>query len=128
MPFVNVKIAGPTLAPEQIGRLQRDITDIMADALGKDPAVTSVLVEQVAARGCSIAGTAVHVLAHINARITAGINTADQKARFIADAHTLLKRILGGGLPVATYVIVDEVAADAWGYDGVTQQHRAAPR
>ena len=125
MPFVNVKIAGPTLAPEQFSRLQRGMTDIMADALGKDPAITSVLIEQVAARGWSITDAEVHVFAHVNARITGGINTADEKARFIADAHTLLKRMLGGGLPVATYVIVDEVAADAWGYDGVTQQQRA---
>jgi 4-oxalocrotonate tautomerase len=126
MPFVNAKIAGPTLAPEQVSRLQRELTDIMVDTLGKDPAITSVLIEQVPARGWSIAGAAAHVLAHVSARITAGINSAEEKARFIAQTHALLKRILGGGLPVATYVIVDEIAPDAWGYDGITQQHRAA--
>ncbi|WP_275477560.1 tautomerase family protein [Aureimonas ureilytica] len=34
------------------------------------------------------------------------------------------RRALGVDLPLATYVVVDEVPADAWGYAGVTQEAR----
>jgi len=37
----------------------------------------------------------------------------------------LLKSVVGAAPPVATYVVIDEVPGDAWGYDGLTQAHRA---
>jgi 4-oxalocrotonate tautomerase len=125
MPFINVKIAGPTLALEQIGRLQRGLTDIMSEALRKERGLTSVLIEQVPASRWAIAGASAPVLAHVEATIAAGSNTVEERARFIAEAHRLLKLILGGGLPLATYVIIDELPEDSWGYDGITLQQRA---
>ncbi len=124
MPFVNIKIAGPTLAHEQVSRLQQRTTDLMADVLGKKPELTAVLVEQVAIQGWCVGRGPVRVAAHLDAKITAGTNTAEQKARFIAEANALLRAVLGAELPVASYVVVDEVAGDAWGYDGLTQDHR----
>jgi 4-oxalocrotonate tautomerase len=131
MPFINLKIAGPTLAPEQIARLHQRVTDLMADTLGKSPDLTAVLVEQVAPQGWSVGRHKVAVAAHLDAKVTAGTNDAEQKARFIAEANQLLHEVLGGALPLATYVVIDEVAADGWGYDGLTQRHRqfsATPR
>ncbi|CAN7760383.1 tautomerase family protein [Caballeronia sp. LjRoot29] len=125
MPFINVKIAGPTLAPEQIGRLQRGLTDIVFEALRKERELTSVLIEQVPASRWSIAGAVAPVLAHVTASVAAGSNTVEERARFIAETHRLLKLILGGGLPMATYVIVDEPPDDSWGYDGITHLQRA---
>jgi 4-oxalocrotonate tautomerase len=124
MPFISIKIAGPTLAPEQVSLLQDSTTNLMANVLGKKPELTSVLVEQVAVQGWSVGRRHVHVAAHLDAKITAGTNTPDQKARFIAEANALLRSVLGDELPVASYVVIDEVAGDAWGYGGLTQEHR----
>lgn len=125
MPFINVKIAGPTLAPEQVRRLQTGVTEMMAGVLRKKPELTSVLVEQLPPSGWSIGNRPASLAAHLDAKITEGTNTPDEKARFIVEANALLKAVLGPTLPVATYVVVDEIPGDAWGYDGLTQAHRA---
>ncbi|WP_019902901.1 4-oxalocrotonate tautomerase family protein [Methylobacterium sp. 77] len=128
MPFVNVKIAGPGLAAEQVAILHREVTGLMADVLGKKAALTAVLIEDVAVGGWQVAGRPVTCAAHIDASVTAGTNSAEEKARFIAQANQLLHRVLGDELPLATYVVVTEIAADAWGYDGQTQAHRQVAR
>ena len=37
MPFVNIEIAGPVLAPEQVQRLQRGATAPMAEVMRNGP-------------------------------------------------------------------------------------------
>lgn len=129
MPFVSLKVAGPTLAPEQVRRLQERATGLMAGVLGKQPELTAVLVEQAAVEGWAVGGAPVRVAAHLDAKVTAGTNAPDEKARFVAQAHDLLKEVLGAELPVASYVVVDELAGDAWGYGGLTQeQRRSSPQ
>jgi 4-oxalocrotonate tautomerase len=124
MPFVNIRIAGPTLAPEQIRRLQLRTTEIMVTELGRTPQVTSVLVEQPAISGWAVGGRPALVAAHVDAEITAGTATPAQKAAFIHATNTLLKQVLGADLAVVTYVTVVEIPGDAWGYDGRTQTER----
>lgn len=124
MPFVNIKIAGPTLAPEQICRLQKRTTNLMADVFGKKSELTSVQVEQAPIAGWSIGAASARITAHIDAKMPASANTPEDRARFIAEANALLKQVLGAELPIATYVAIEEIPGDAWGYDGVTQEQR----
>ncbi len=124
MPFISIKIAGPALSPEQIKLLQTQTTAFMKQILRKKAEVTGVSVEQVPAAGWSVGANAVPVGAHLAAVITAGTNSEAEKARFIAAAAEMLKSVLGAGLPVATYVVLQEVTAEAWGYDGLTQAER----
>lgn len=128
MPFVNVRIAGSGIAADQVDRLHSGVTALMADILGKNRDLTAVLVEEVPATGWQVGGRPVAFAAHVQAAITAGTNDAEEKARFIAEANALLHRVLGDALPLATYVVVQEIAADAWGYDGRTQAHRRLTR
>ncbi len=128
MPFITVKIASPDLTPEQTGHIQRAVTDLMAGVLRKKAELTSVLVEKTPAVGWTIGKQSLAVAAHLDAKVTAGTNTAAEKARFIAEAGALLKEVLGPALPIATYVVIDEVPGDAWGYDGLTQTHRTPPK
>jgi 4-oxalocrotonate tautomerase len=62
--------------------------------------------------------------------ITAGTNTAQEKADFIAAAWAELQRQLaaGGPLEPASYVIVRELPAGDWGYGGKTQAARRRMR
>ncbi len=125
MPFIRLTIAGPEIEPDTVGALQRGITGLMAEILGKRADLTAVLVESASAGGWSIGGAAVVRAAHVEARVTQGTNTAEEKARFVETAHDLLVRTLPGPLPLATYIVVQEVPADAWGYGGQTQAQRA---
>jgi 4-oxalocrotonate tautomerase len=124
MPFVSIKISGPTLAVEQVRRLQERTTDLLSSVLDKNADLASIVVEQVAAPGWAVGRAAARVAAHLEAKVTAGTNTSEQKARFVAEADALLRDVLGPELPVATYVVVDEIASDAWGYAGLTQDRR----
>ena len=126
MPFVNIKVAGPALAPERVRCLQRGATRLMAEVMRKRPELTAVLVERVDAAGWSVGGEPVRVAAHLDVKVTAGTNTGAEKARFVADAMRLLRDVLGGDLDPVAYVVVHEVPGDAWGWDGRTQAGRAA--
>lgn len=125
MPFIHVKIAGPVLPPVDVIRLQQEITAMMAGILRKKAELTSVLVEQVSCSGWSIGGHSVPIAAHLAVWITAQTNTAEEKSQFVAKAHALLKTVAGLDLPVATYVVINELPRENWGYDGLTQAHRA---
>jgi len=125
MPFMNIKVAGPTLVPEQVRRLQRDATGLMAGILRKKPELTAVLVEQVPAMGWTVGAEPVQAAAHLDVKVTEGTNTAEEKARFVAEAMSLLRSVLGSSLNPVAYVVVHEVPSDAWGWDGLTQAYRA---
>jgi 4-oxalocrotonate tautomerase len=125
MPFIHVKVAGPQLEPAQITALQQGVTRLMAEVLHKNAALTAVLVEQVALAGWSVGAEPVAQAAQIDAIISAGTNTPEQKARFIAEAYGLLRRVLGPDLSDVSYVVLHDVPKDSWGFGGLTQAARA---
>ena len=126
MPFVNIKVAGASLAPEQILRLQAEATRLMADVMHKKPELTAVLIEQVDATSWTVGAAPVRAAAHLDVKVTAGTNTPEEKRRFVSEAVLLLRSVIGPTLNPVCYVVVHEVAADAWGYGGRTQADRAA--
>lgn len=129
MPHVSLKVFGSALPAPVRQALHDGLTTLMADILKKDPVLTSVLLEALPAPAASwtVGGQPQEACAHLDARITAGTNSAEEKGAFIAAAMDLLRRHLGA-LPVATYVVVTELPADAWGYAGRTQAARHAAR
>lgn len=124
MPFIRITVFGPTLAPEQVAHLQNETTDLMESALGKVANLTGVLVEQPSAASWTIGRNPARVAVHVHATITAGTNSAIEKARFIELAMNLLRNTFGSELSPATYIVLDEVSAQSWGYDGRTQESR----
>jgi 4-oxalocrotonate tautomerase len=128
MPFINVKVAGPQLERSQTVALQKGITALMAEILHKKGPLTAVLVEQLPAAGWSIGGEPVIRAAQLDAYVSAGTNTAEEKTRFVAEAFALLRRVLGPELPEISYVLVHDVPMNSWGYGGLTQEYRAQQR
>jgi len=126
MPFVNIKVAGASLAPEQILRLQAEATRLMADVMHKKPELTAVLIEQVDAARWTVGAAPVRAAAQLDVKVTAGTNTPEDKRRFVSEAVRLWRSVIGPTLNPVCYVVVHEVAADAWGYGGRTQADRAA--
>lgn len=122
-----------TLKLQRVGSLSAQralaqaLTAITADELGKDPALTAVVFEQVEGGAWWIGGDApARETAMLEIRITAGSNTAEQKARFVEAAHAALQQHLAPerALEDASYVVVHELPATDWGYGGLTQQAR----
>lgn len=130
MPYVRITAAGEPLTPRQVAALQGGTTTLLHRLLGKRAAVTVVTVLDAAAERWAVAGDALPPgarCAQVDAFITAGSNGGEQVAGFIAAVHGLLSEVLGD-LAAPAYVMVHELAADQWGYDGRSQaQRRAAP-
>jgi 4-oxalocrotonate tautomerase len=60
-------------------------------------------------------------------KVTAGTNTDEEKEKMIRQAIEMFKEVVGA-IPEASYVVIHEVDATAWGYDGRTQRSRASAR
>lgn len=125
MPFIDVKVAGRPLEPQQVAHLQKGVTALMAEVLDKVGPLVGVLVEQVPLAAWSVGGEPVRCAAQVDAIVSAGTNTPEQKARFITETAQLLRSVLGPELSEVCYVVIHEVPKDSWGYDGRTQAQRA---
>jgi 4-oxalocrotonate tautomerase len=133
MPMITLQVAaGPS--PELTRRLVEAVVTLTAEHLGKDPKVTAVAVQYVPPREWFVGGRSTEELRRaaffLDVRISDGTNTKDEKSRYVAEAFAALDGLLGGVHP-ESYVHVDDVRADAYGYGGVTQERRyveARPR
>jgi 4-oxalocrotonate tautomerase len=126
MPVISITVSGKPVSTQQHQDLQQKTTQLMAQVMGKHPSVTAVLVQSLPSSNWAIGG---HALddhqrgAHMDITITTGTNTTVEKTVMIEAAYRMLTDVLGP-LPEASYVVIHEVAADAWGYGGVTQRSR----
>ena len=126
MPTLKLKIA-PLQNPGRHASLARALTRITAQHLGKRPEVTAVMIEDLPGAQWFVGGAqAKRPTALLEISITRGTNTAPEKEAFIEAAFDELQRQLAGdgALEEASYVIVHELPATDWGYDGVTQWER----
>ncbi len=129
MPTLRLQVA-PLLNPERYAALGAALTRITAQVLHKKPQVTVVMIDDLPAARCLVSGReAAQPIACLEISITAGTNTAEEKAQFIAQAHAELGRQLGTHsqlLHEASYVVVRELPASDWGYGGISQAARRA--
>lgn len=126
MPTLQLKVS-PLQNPAHYRALASALTRLSTLHLGKRAEVTAVMIDDVPAARWHIGGSDVAgPTAFLEISITAGTNTADDKAAFIAAAFAELERQLGAGRPLtpASYVIVRELPATDWGYGGQTQAAR----
>lgn len=127
MPFLRITVLTPTLAPEQVRRLQQGATDLMVTVMRKPVAGVAVLVEHLARdAGWTIAGMPVSLAAEVDVIIGAGTNTSAEKTRFSAEMMALLRAVLGPELREETYIVLHELPHDSYGRGGLTRAARAA--
>jgi len=129
MPFMHLRLSRPqgTGPALDTAALADRMTALIGQHLGKKPALTALQIESVdaaqwfiGARSLADQGLASF---HAQIQVTEGTNTKVEKAGFVSAVHALLAEALGS-LHHASYVVVEEVPADAWGYGGHTQERR----
>ncbi|WP_420335899.1 tautomerase family protein [Roseibium sp.] len=59
MPYVNIQVTREGVTPEQKSRLIRGTTDLLVDVLGKNPATTFVVIDEVEMENWGIGGVPV---------------------------------------------------------------------
>lgn len=128
MPYINIRL-GTTLDSAQQHKLYAQTTTLMNSVMGKRQDVTVVHIQESEAQFWSTNGAALNarnpVGAYVDIKVTQGTNTIDEKSRMIMETVRMLKDVVGV-VQEACYVVIDEVPANSWGYDGKTQAERAA--
>jgi len=129
MPSLTVDYSTPRSEGAALeGEVARLVLDLTVRHLGKKREPTAVTVVERPARSWFVGGVSLADLGQAShrtvVRVTEGTNTKAEKARFVAAVHDGMTRLLGPMRP-ESYVVVEEVRADAWGYGGETQEHRA---
>lgn len=59
MPYINIKITNEAVTPRQKADLIRGATELMVKVLGKDPATTFVVIDEIDTDNWGIAGKTV---------------------------------------------------------------------
>ncbi len=127
MPFINIKLGDSALNDTQRRSLIKRTTELMAAVMGKRAQVTVVLIESLPYSQWGIGGQPVTdkspMPAYVEIKITYGTNSDAEKSKLISEVKGMLTEFVGT-IAEATYVVIQELDADNWGYDGVTQAAR----
>jgi 4-oxalocrotonate tautomerase len=126
MPYLNLKVAAPA-SNETSTKAATLLTELTASVLGKKRELTAIEIEFTDPRSWFIGGAAVEQAGiasfYLDIKVTEGTNTKNEKAEYISRVFAGLEEILGSVAP-ASYIVIHEVHADAWGYQGQTQEFR----
>ena len=122
MPMINLKISGkddPALAKE----LAKNITTLTKDILYKRSEVTVVTVSFIPDYLWFVNSESLSELQqksfHLTIKISDSTNLKDDKSKYIDAIHKSLNSILGNIHPIS-YTAIEEMKADAYGYEGLT--------
>ena len=61
MPYVNIKVTKEGVTAEQKAKLIQGVTQLLLDVLGKDPQITSVVIDEVEMDNWGIGGESITV-------------------------------------------------------------------
>ena len=127
MPLITVTYASSREKPALKSDIAAAVSELTAKILHKDPKVTAIIVRSVDAADWFAGGKSLaeQKLASywLDIHISEGTNTKDEKAAYLAAVFARMGELLGP-LHNETYLHVDEVKGDAYGFGGLTQERR----
>ena len=126
MPYLDVRIAreeSAEVADKVVAALMKRTPEI----LGKKPDVTSIAIDFVSPALWFVGGKRVSeqnaVTFYLDIKVTDGTNTKSEKAAYIKAVFSDFEAIFGAITP-ASYIVIHDVRADSWGFQGKTQEYR----
>lgn len=127
MPYINIRIS-TLLNNEQKTKLYKKTTFLMNTIMNKRREVTVVHIQESGAEQWSInaaqLSTNEPIGVYVDIKVTQGTNTANEKKEMIAQTNKTIQDIVGT-IQEASYIVIDEIPGESWGYDGKTQAMRA---
>lgn len=126
MPIINVNVTGKPDAALS-ARIAREVTEITATQLRKDPTITAVAISYIDpqhwfAGGRSLAEHGNNTF-WLDIKVVDGTNTKLELEAYLEDIFAAFGRLLGS-VHEESYALVHEVPAAAYGYGGKTQEFR----
>jgi 4-oxalocrotonate tautomerase len=126
MPIINVKLSRAS-EPELVRRVSETVLDLTTGVLHKKREVTSIALDFVPPEHWVVAGQTLAAQNrssfYLDIKVVSGTNTKDEKAAYVAAVFSAFRDLLGD-LHEESYVFVHDVAAEAYGYGGLTQEYR----
>lgn len=126
MPYLNVRVSMPEsaeVADGIVSTLMRHTSEV----LGKKPEVTSIDISFVPPTLWFVGGKRVSdqnaVTFYLDIKVTEGTNTKAEKAKYVKNVFADFEAIVGPITP-ASYIVIHDVRADSWGFQGRTQEYR----
>ncbi len=130
MPYINIRLGGK-VGNDRKKKLFETTTSLMNTVMGKRREVTVVHIQESEPQQWSTNASQLTAneptSAYVEIKVTDGTNTPEEKAEMIFQTVRMLQDVVGT-IQEACYVVIDEIAADSWGYDGKTQAARAASK
>ena len=130
MPYINIRL-GATLDSAQKKELYKKTTVLMNTIMGKRPEVTVVHIQEsdphLWATNASALTAEDPVGAYVDIKVTEGTNTPEEKAEMLSQTVKMLQDV-AGAVQEACYVVIDDIPANSWGYNGKTQAARSASK
>jgi len=127
MPLITVTYATSRERPSLKSEIAAAVSELTARILRKDPKVTAIIVKSAEAADWFAGGKSLaeQKLASywLDIHVSEGTNTKDEKADYLAAVFARMGELLGP-LHEETYLHVDEVKADAYGFGGLSQERR----
>jgi 4-oxalocrotonate tautomerase len=127
MPLVTVTYSSSRHSPSLKADIAAAVSELTARILRKDPGVTAIIVRSVDAADWFAGGSSLadQQLASfwLDVHVSEGTNTKDEKAEYLAATFKRMGELLGP-LHHESYMHVDEVRGDAYGFGGLTQERR----
>jgi 4-oxalocrotonate tautomerase len=130
MPYINIRL-GTTLDSAQRNQLHKKTTFLMNTIMRKRREVTAVHIQEDGPQQWSINSATLNtqepICAYVDIKVTKGTNTPEEKAYMISETIKMLQDEIGT-IQEACYVVIDEIPANSWGYNGKTQAVRAVSK
>ncbi|AHK45939.1 hypothetical protein OV14_a0911 [Ensifer adhaerens OV14] len=126
MPIINVTVTGKA-DPALSQRIATVVRELTATHLRKDPTITAIVVNYADplhwfAGGRSLAEQGTNSL-WLDIKVVDGTNTKQEMASYLQAVFAGFQQLLGNLHP-ESYILVHEVSAAAYGFEGKTQEFR----
>ena len=127
MPLITVTYSTTRQSPSLRSEIAVVVSELTAKILRKDPKVTAIILKSVDAADWFAGGKSLaeQKLASywLDIHVSEGTNTKDEKAAYLAEMFKRMGELLGP-LHSESYLHVDEVKGDAYGFGGLSQERR----
>lgn len=126
MPILNVKVSKPSSA-ELTHAISETLLELTSRVLRKKRDLTAITIDFVAPERWIVGGKSLAEQKkssfYFDIKVVDGTNTKDEKAQYISETFAAFDRLLGDLHP-ESYIYVQDVRAEAYGFGGQTQEYR----
>lgn len=127
MPIIQIRFSTAFATRGLPKRIAAETARLTAAILRKNPDLTAVIVEEVPADRWFAGGRSLHDQRKssffLDIKVADGTNTREEKAAYVAAVFEAMGDLLGD-LHRESYVYIHDVRAQAYGFGGLTEEHR----